>query len=162
MAIDSQSVIRFAQEDDLLDIKALADANQHELGFVIRGIIEEAIRKKEIIYIPNQGFLHFHLRRDHVSTLYHLCVSTEFRKQGVGRRLINEWEKYCNKPQVGIKKLRLKCPADLEANGFYFHLGFIRAEIERGKKRSLIVWEKELIAAIAREAFMAKLSEAGG
>lgn len=134
-------MINFATNQNLDLIKTLADAHRDELGFVIRKTLEEAINHKEIIYIP-RGFVHFHHRKDNISTLYHLCVDPNSRQKGIGRKLIEQWEKYSR--ECGIKKLRLKCPFDLQANGFYHHLGFTRVAIETGKKRSLVVWEKKL------------------
>lgn len=131
----------FALERDLPRIKALADAHRRELGFVNRATLESAINSKEILNLP-YGFLHFHHRRDQISTLYHLCVSPEHRQQGIGRALISAWEEHSRK--CGIKNLRLKCPLNLEANGFYSRLGFSRVDIEPGKHRPLVVWEKKL------------------
>lgn len=146
----------FATESELDLIKSLADAHRHELGFIVKKTIEEAIKLREIIYLP-QGFLHFHHRQDKVSTLYHLCVDKSCREQGIGRKLVSTWEAYSL--ECGIKKLRLKCPVDLTANGFYHHLGFTRVAVEAGKKRSLVVWEKKLFKSeVIKPRFIASLS----
>lgn len=159
----NESAVSLAQQGDLPDIKALADAHRHELGFVNRAVLEKAIDDQEVLYIPNQGFLHFHNRRDRISTLHHLCVSPRCRYQGTGRRLVNEWEKRCRKSGVDIKRLRLKCPIDLKANGFYSQIGFSRTGVEAGKNRSLIVWEKQLLSEAPRKPdFFASLSMGGG
>lgn len=159
----SELIVRLAQKSDLPDIKALADAHRHELGFVNRAILEKAIDAQEVLYVPNQGFLHFHHRRDRISTLHHLCVSPHCRYQGIGRQLIDGWEKLCRKSEAQIKRLRLKCPVDLRANGFYSHIGFSRTEVEAGKNRSLIVWEKKLLPEPPRRPdFFASLSMGGG
>ncbi|MBD2580168.1 GNAT family N-acetyltransferase [Oscillatoria sp. FACHB-1406] len=131
----------FATCQDLPRIKALADRHRQELGFVNRATLESAVGSGEILNLPH-GFLHFHHRRDKISTLYHLCVARECRRQGVGRALVKAWESHSQ--QYGIRLLRLKCPLDLEANGFYSRLGFHRANIEPGKHRPLVVWEKKL------------------
>jgi GNAT superfamily N-acetyltransferase len=131
-----------AQPEDLPQIKALADAHRHELGFVNRATVAEAIAHQEILYVPH-GFLHFHHRRDNISTLYHVCVSREYRRSGIGRALIEAWEKHSR--SYGLKTLRLKCPLDLEANGFYSRLGFNRVDIEQGTHRRLVVWERKLL-----------------
>lgn len=149
----------FAQNKDLPQLKALADAHRQELGFVNRATLELAINSKEILNSP-YGFLHFHHRRDNISTLYHLCVSHERRRQGVGRSLVSAWEEHSRK--CGIKRLRLKCPLDLKANGFYSRLGFSRVDIEPGKHRPLVVWEKRLReTAPSRPKFVAALSAGG-
>ena len=153
--------IAFAQKEDIPAIKALSDANRHQLGFVNRAILEKAVSEQEIIYIPEGGFLHFHNRRDMISTLYHLCVAVGYRGRGVGRQLVTRWQEFCQ--QAGIKKLRLKCPIDLEANGFYARLGFKRIGVEPGKSRSLILWEKKLVGTLPQTpSFFASLSMGGG
>ena len=134
---------RLAQNEDIFAIKKIADAYRNELGFVHRAALAASIQKKEILYVPECGFLHFHNRLDKVSTLYHLAVVSSFHKRGVGRQLCQAWENYCR--NCGMTTLRLKCPVDLTANGFYSRLGFRRIDIEPGKKRSLIVWQKKLL-----------------
>lgn len=153
------SRVAFAQMEDLPQIKALADAHRQELGFVNRATLAAAIDACEILYIP-QGFLHFHHRRDRISTLYHLCVSPAHRQQGLGRQLISKWEEYSR--ECGIKILRLKCPLDLQANGFYARLGFSRVDIEPGKHRSLVIWEKKLLQSAPKfPQFIASFSAGG-
>jgi len=159
----NESVVRLAQQDDLVDIKALVDVHRHELGFVNRAVLEKAIEDQEILYISGKGFLHFHNRRDGISTLYHLCVSPHYRYQGIGRQLIHTWEELCRRSKTCVKRLRLKCPIDLRANGFYCHIGFSRAGVEAGRSRSLIVWEKKLLPDAPRKPdFFASLSMGGG
>lgn len=151
--------VTFAQSSDLDWIKAIADAHRRELGFVNRAVLAVAIDTQEILCLP-QGFLHFHHRRDKISTLYHLCTDQNQRHQGIGRRLIQAWEEESRKK--GITTLRLKCPIDLEANGFYARVGFKRVEIEPGKRRSLVVWEKNLFAPSPQKPkFIASLSAGG-
>jgi len=153
------SMVAFAQLEDLPQIKALADAHRRELGFVNRATVAKAITNQEILYLP-EGFLHFHHRRDRISTLYHLCVAPAKRGQGIGRQLLESWEKHSR--SCGITTLRLKCPLDLEANGFYDAVGFSRKSIERGKQRSLVVWEKKLLPTAPRiPKFVASLSAGG-
>jgi len=140
-----ESKVVFASSEELFQIKVLADVHRQEIGFVNRAVLAEAIASGEILYHPF-GFLHFHHRRDKISTLYHLCVSPDHRRLGMGRQLICAWEKHSRK--CGITKLRLKCPLDIEANGFYNKMGFYRVQIEPGKRRSLVVWEKILCSNI--------------
>lgn len=153
-----EAAVTFATEKDLPLLKALADAHRHEIGFVNRASLAEAIAHQEILCTP-LGFLHFHHRRDKISTLYHLCVSPSHRRQGVASGLINAWEEYSKK--CGITYLRLKCPLDLEANGFYSKMGFTRVSIEPGVKRSLVVWEKKLLSARSSPQFVAAFSADG-
>lgn len=153
----------FASSKDLFWIKALADAHRRELGFINRATLAAAINTNEILYSPDRGFLHFHHRRDNISTLYHFCVTPAYRRQGIGRQLIEAWEEHSRKS--GVTLLRLKCPVDLSANGFYLRLGFSRVDIEPGKHRHLVVWEKKLRPATAnqllRPQFVASFSAGG-
>ncbi len=149
--------VHFAIKKDLDWLKQLTDCHRHELGFTNRAILAKAITKQEILCIPQLGFLHFHHRRDQISTLYHLCVDHQFRFQGYGRLLLTEWEAFSR--QTGIKRLRLKCPIDLQANGFYDRLGWRRVSIESGKLRSLVVWEKPLLdESLPKPQYIASLS----
>lgn len=116
MPIYLKSRVVFAQPEDLFQIKVLADAHRQELGFVDRATLAHAIAHQEVLYVPH-GFLHFHHRRDNISTLYHFCVSREYRRLWIARQLIEAWEKHSR--SQGIQTLRLKCPLNLEANGFY-------------------------------------------
>lgn len=135
--------VKLSRTEDLSALKALADAHRKELGFVNRSILADAINNQEIFHIPEQGFLHFHHRRDKISTLYHIVVAPSLRKQGIGRQLCQAWEEHSR--SCGMTTLRLKCPLDLPANGFYSRLNFRRVKIEQGKNRPLVVWEKKLL-----------------
>jgi len=79
-----ESKVVFASSEELFQIKVLADVHRQEIGFVNRAVLAEAIASGEILYHPF-GFLHFHHRRDKISTLYHLCVSPDHRRLGMGR-----------------------------------------------------------------------------
>ncbi len=153
------STVKVATAFDLAFIKALADVHRHEVGFIKQATLEVALAHQEILCTP-QGFLHFHHRRDRISTLYHICVSPHYRRQGVGSLLLSAWEE--NSRNSGITTLRLKCPLDLPANGFYYRMGFSRVSIDPGKKRSLVVWEKKLLSAPPQiPQFVAPLSAGG-
>lgn len=154
-----KSRVVFAQTEDLFPIKLLADAHRQELGFVNRAVLAKAITDQEILYLP-EGFLHFHHRRNKISTLYHLCVAPTQRRQGIGRQLLLAWSEHSR--NCGITTLRLKCPLDSTANGFYSRLGFSRVDIEPGKHRRLVVWERKLLPDAPRTPqFVASLSAGG-
>jgi N-acetylglutamate synthase-like GNAT family acetyltransferase len=159
MIVSKLESIRLARTQDIDWIKSLADRHRDELGFITRSIIEDAVEKQEIL-VSCSGFLHFHNRKDLISTLYHICIDRRYQNQGIGRQLIQFWEQHSQ--ACGMKRLRLKCPIDLAANGFYSHLGFIRTKIERGKKRSLVVWEKNIKSEKPKNSrFFASLSAGG-
>lgn len=154
------SGVKFALPENLSEIKALADAHRQELGFINRATLAAAVNNQEILYVPEGGFLHFHHRLDKISTLYHLVVEASSRKQGIGRQLCQAWEEHSR--NCGITSVRLKCPLDVQANGFYSRLGFRRISIEPGKNRPLVVWEKKLLPiAQCRPQFVASFTAGG-
>lgn len=136
--------VKIAEIEDLDWIKSLVDKHRKEFTFVNRAILQNGIDNQEIFCIPNKGFLHFHHRLDGKSTLYHLCVSPEERRKGLGELLVSAWEKDARKNGATI--LQLKCPENLDANLFYKKLRFIQTNVYPGKRRKLIVLEKNLTA----------------
>jgi N-acetylglutamate synthase-like GNAT family acetyltransferase len=152
MVYSHEMKVRWAQEKDIEAIKALADANRGALGFVVRASLKEQLHQGEILVAEHQGeimgFVSFHHRRDGWTTIRELCVAESYRKRGTGRALVQEVEKsVCQANQKGI---RLKCPLDLPANGFYARLGFTRVAVVEGKRRPLAVWEKPVCSPIHR------------
>ncbi|MGG6262859.1 GNAT family N-acetyltransferase [Leptolyngbya sp. AN03gr2] len=146
----------FAEVKHLPQIKALADRHRKELSFTERSILEQAVRHQEILIHPH-GFLRFHHRRDSISTLHQICVDPQHRRQGIGKQLIEQWEQLARKQ--GIRLLRLKCPIHLSANGFYARSGFYRANIESGKRHSLVIWQRNILAVTPdRPSFIASLT----
>lgn len=138
--------VRQAQKEDLTTIKRLADDNRNALGFVLQARLEEHLRRQELLVCERQGvvagFATFHHRRDRWTTIHEICVDMKLHRQGLGRILVKGVQKQA--VQAGQVGIRLKCPLDLPANGFYARLGFTRVAIENGKCRPLAVWEKLL------------------
>ena len=139
-------IVRKAMTDDLDDIKVLADAHRNELGFVRRSALIEAINRQEVMVAHNHqalaGFVEYRHRKDTQTTLYHLAVRPEYRRQGIGRVLMKALQ--AEAQATGKCKIRLKCPEDLPANHFYEHLGYQQVGIEIGKNRALLVWQLAL------------------
>jgi len=138
--------VRWAQEKDVEAVKRLADDNRQALGFVVRASLEEQVRKRGLLVAEQQGalvgFVSFHHRRDGWTSIRELCVCATQRNRGAGRALVHEVEQ--SALDVRQSGVRLKCPLDLPANGFYARLGFTRVGIEEGKRRPLAIWEKRL------------------
>lgn len=135
--------IRKATEKDIDKIKLIADANRDAIGFVLRPKIEFALKRGELLVATTRngrviGFVNYHHRRDVQTTLYEICVKKEHRKNGVGRKLIRALIE--ESKTVGKKKILLKCPESLKANGFYRKLCFKNIAKENGRKRRLNVW----------------------
>ncbi|MCS3921024.1 N-acetyltransferase [Fervidibacter sacchari] len=148
--------VRLAKRRDLKVVKKLADEHRRELGFVKLASLEKAIQERRLLVavvssslVPRPssriiGFVHFRCCKDGHATIYEIVVAPEWRGKGVGRKLV---EAVCTHARSrSCTCLRLKCPIDLPANGFYQRLGFIRIGIENpdGNRRPLAIWELDL------------------
>lgn len=134
--------IRRAGQGDLDAIKELADRHKHELGFVFRPALDRSIARKEVLVAENNtdviGFVEYHHRRDDQTTLYHIVVAPAHRGMGTGRALINALRLEAR--DLGKSVIQLKCPADLQAQSFYEHIGFRSVGRDPGKQRVVIVF----------------------
>ena len=135
----SEIIIAYATTDKHVDeCKLLLDDHRAVFGFVPRIAVESSRNTRELLLAWRHGevvgFVRFHrLKRIPQTTIYEILVHPDYRKRGIGRRLI---EKMIQKNPV-----RLKCPVDSEFNLFYEHLGFQLIDREPGKRRELNVWE---------------------
>ena len=134
--------IRHARVDDVAGIKAIADRHRTELGFIRISVLHEAQKKGWLLVAVQDkqviGFANFRIRQDNNATLYDIVVDGPYRKQHIGKRLIQQLTWLVN--VAGGEHIRLKCPQSLPANAFYEKLQFTHTEIETGKKRPLNVW----------------------
>ena len=134
--------IRHARAEDVAGAKAIADQHKGELGFIQSAILHEAQKKKWLLVAVRDkeviGFANFRIRQDNNATLYDIAVDKCYRKQKIGKRLIQRLTWLVN--VAGGEHIRLKCPQLLPANAFYEKLQFTRTSTEAGKKRSLNVW----------------------
>lgn len=139
--------IRFASPEDIDEIKQLADSHKHELGFLRRPALLEAIQRNELLVAQNGagivGFVEYHHRRDAQTTLYNIVVSPAHRRHGAGQQLVFKLEEEAKQREKSW--ILLKCPEDLQANHFYEHIGYEKVAVERGKSRRLNIWRKVLI-----------------
>ena len=138
-----QSVtIRYARAKDVAGAKAVADRHKAELGFVRISILHEAQKKKWLLVAVRDeeviAFANFRIRQDNNATLYDIVVDERYRKQKIGKRLIQRLTWLVN--VAGGEHIRLKCPQSLPANAFYEKLQFTRMGTETGQKRPLNVW----------------------
>lgn len=130
---------------DIEAIKQIADSNRNELGFHPRQTFLESQAKKELLIAKERneiiGFVRYHHRKDKITTLYEIASHKDFRGRDVGRKLIDTLKEECQK--IGSRLIRLSCPVELQANGFYKKYGFIRSEDRSrpGKNRPLYIWE---------------------
>jgi len=138
--------VRKAFIDDLDAIKAIADASRLELGFVLRPALVASIQREEVLVAVSDsqitGFVEYHHRRDQHTTLYHIAVSNAYRREGVGRSLVQSLRQEAE--TLGKSCILLRCPKELPANLFYENCGFNLASTENGKHRPLNVWKLHL------------------
>lgn len=130
-------MIRLASENDLADIKRIANQNREFIGFVMKVALMEAIQKKSLFVFASDsgvvGFVHYHPRKDGWHTIHEIAVSKKIQAQGVGQKLFDS---------VPLP-IRLKTTEDnLKALSFYAKNGMKVVRIEDGKKRKLTVLEK--------------------
>jgi ribosomal protein S18 acetylase RimI-like enzyme len=140
----SKVKIRHAIPEDIDAIKQLADAHRHELGFLRRPALLEAIQRQELLVAQNRkdivGFVEYRHRRDQQTTLYNVVVRPDHLRHGIGRDLVFALEKEAQ--QRNKLCILLRCPEDLPANGFYTNMGYEKVGVEEGKLRRLNVWRK--------------------
>jgi ribosomal protein S18 acetylase RimI-like enzyme len=141
--LSDQILIRTLISSDIYGIKKLADQNRDALGFLpLAKIIEVERDNRALVASKNNtiiGFVLFrHRKIDLQTTLSDICISEDYRNQGIGRMLVNALLIDCGNKLRDF--IQLKCPIDLPANMFYKKLGFTLYAIENGKKRQLKVW----------------------
>lgn len=146
MTIDGFRV-RKGIDSDLDAVKALADTNKDTLGFVLRPALAESIESDSLLIAERDegsvvGFVRYRHRRDDQTTLYEICVHECFRGCGIGRAMVNALA--AESMGHHKKRIRLKAPVDIAANGFYNTIGFTEVGISSGKKRKLRLWELRL------------------
>lgn len=138
---------------DLPELKRLVDSHRDELGFVPRPALAATIKRGWLLVADVDGGIagavNWWARKDGVVVLYNLVVSPMARNQGVGRSLLQGLIGWAQAREA--RKIILKCPEELVANGFYERFGFRLRGHEPGKRRRLNVWEldlRELIQAV--------------
>jgi len=141
----SQIVIEKAKDLTTIgQIKLIADKHRPELGFHSHQTFTDSSAKSELLVAKIngkvQGFVRFHHRRDHLTTLYEIATAPDVRSKGVGRQLVEALVSDCH--GAGSRCIRLFCPAELPANQFYENLGFVRSSRRShpGKSRPLNEW----------------------
>jgi len=121
-----------ARVEDIDAIKAIADANRKDLGFVLWSALLAGIERNEVHVADGGsilGFVHWHLRRDGWVTIYE--IATAMPGKGIGTMLLHSVP----------KPLQLKCPEGAMANGFYRRMGGNLVATVDGRKRRLNIWQ---------------------
>lgn len=129
-----KSGLRFATENDLPQIKTIANQYKNELGYVMYPALRESIQRKNLIvaFFGNRvvGFVNYRARKDGKQTIYEIAAHKHFTGQHIGQGLL------CAVP----KPLQLKCTVDNPANDFYAKMGMQLVGTEQGRKRPLNLW----------------------
>lgn len=127
--------IRYAKEDDLPEIKRIANQYKNELGFVMLPALKASILKRSLLVAVDTtgivGFVNYNPRKDGTQTIYEIAVDRDHRGQHIGAGLI----------AAVPHPIKLKCTVDNPANDFYQAQGFKHAGTEDGRKRRLNLWQ---------------------
>lgn len=106
---------------------------------MIFNALNDAAERGELILVDG-GLCHYHLRRDGILTIREILVLPERQGQGIGRAILNQLRTVPN-----ARVIRAKCPAALEANGWYRAMGFEIAYVDQTRAGDrLFVWELAL------------------
>lgn len=138
--------MRYGSPADIDEIKAIAASERHALGFVHRQSLLRAIARDELLVASLHGrlvgFCQLYRRADGVLTIYHIAVARPHQGEGIGRQFLERLGVDAMDNHISV--IRLKCPVDLPANGFYDRSGFTKVRVEGGVVRSLNVWEQRI------------------
>lgn len=114
--------------------------HRKELGFVNKAQVREKSTKIHTEDGKVVGaVIYNHCVRKPQTTIYELAVKEEYRRKGIASQLIQKVE--LESPH---DKLVAKCPKPLNANKFYQETGWTKKDVESGKNRDLVVWQKEV------------------
>lgn len=85
--------IRKVVTEDYPRIKKISNQHREYLPFVMRVAIEDSI-KRGGVYVAEigddiVGFVHFHKRRDGITTLHEIGIGLGYEKMGIGRKLVS-------------------------------------------------------------------------
>jgi GNAT superfamily N-acetyltransferase len=137
-------VLRAEGKEDADAVIGLIRQAKEVFPFLPRSVYEKAVLSGELLLCWNGaglvGCLRFHHRRDGITTVHEIVVAPSARNRGAGRALLDALEEDAR--SRGQKRLRLKCPIDQPANGFYARIGFQRVAIEPSRQRHVVIWER--------------------
>lgn len=134
--LDAPCSLMFAREQDIPEIKRIADKYKNELGFVNRAALQAGISRREVVVALLRGqvvgFVHYHARRDGWHTIYEIAVDRAHRGMKIGAALLESVP----------RPTRLKCTVDNEAANSFYARSMTAVRQEAGRKRALTVWER--------------------
>ena len=147
---------------DLAEIDALMKRHSRTLGFLPEAVILDHIAKGSVLGVKTgNGRLAGYLLYAHYSDRFrivHLCVSDEYTKQGIARKLIDRLKKNATTQKV----IRLRCRRDYPAHAVWPRLGFAPKGSEPGRSSAghhLELWELVLAPSDQLELFYVDTSD---
>ena len=97
-----------------------------------------AAQRGEVILVEG-GVCHYHVRRDRQLTICEIIVLPNRQNRLIGSGILRQLRLVAK--QANCTSLLAKCPADLAANGWYEHRGFVHEATETTKTgRAVNVW----------------------
>jgi len=145
--------VQEASGEDAPAILALADVHRDELGAMMqhRSWLTRQIDMGEVFVAKTVddkliGFVSFHhnpLPEHEHTTIHYLCTASDYRRQGVGKLLM---EAVATDARLCAKRtITLRCPSHLRANHFYKSIGYTLEVNETDQERGgLNVWTLSL------------------
>lgn len=145
--------IREAAQEEAPAIMALSEASKDELGSISQHLhwLTHQIDIGDVFVAETSegelvGFVVFNhnpLTDEEHTTIYYLCTDSTYRRQGIGKRLMEAVA--VDTRLFGNKRITLKCPPQLPANHFYQSIGYTLegSETDHGGGR-LNVWTLSL------------------
>jgi phosphinothricin acetyltransferase len=127
-----------ASEQDAPAILALAEVHRDELGAIShhqQWLLQQVERGEVFVARADEGevvgfvvFSHQSFRDQETTMVYYICTSKDYRRQGVGKLLM---ETVASDARIrGNKSIALKCSANAPANHFYQSIGYALAGSE--------------------------------
>lgn len=125
------------REANLVDASGICAISSNDLGYscseaLVQKRLQELDCKREVIYVAEidgklVGYVHAEIYKllyfESMVNILGLAVSTEYRRQGIGRALMLQAESWAKKQ--GIRKIRLNSGGERkEAHEFYRAQGF--------------------------------------
>ena len=143
-------------------VDALMKRNSGTVGFLPRVVIEESLKRDSVLGAVNKdgqlaGYILYAGYRDRFR-IVQLCVSEDFRGQGLARKLIDALKATATTQKV----IRLSCRNDFPAHGMWPTLGFVPVDEKPGRSREghlLTLWRLSLAASDQLDLFRANISE---
>lgn len=124
--------VREASQEDTSAIMALSEGSKDELGSISQHrqwLLHQIDTGEVFVAKTDEGevvgfvvFNHSPLTEDEYTTIYYLCTDLTYRRQGIGKRLIEAVA--VDARLYGNKRITLKCPTQLSANYFYQNIGY--------------------------------------